>query len=271
MVKKLLKHEFIYYLRTFGIVIPIVLVIAGMTRLLICFDNNHPIINIILGSSVFLVFLCCIALMMMTSVIGIVRFYKNMYSAEGYLTFTLPVTQSQHIFVKLLAAMVCQFVGFLTVCAVGCIVLSGDALSLFFQGLGALISDFAQFAGAGNVAGYIIEFVLLMLITPAEGMLLFYACITVGQMAKKNRVLMAFVAFFVYYLGTQVVGTIFTIIFYILGMSTDVLNNILIWMVENAALAFHLYLCGTLLLCAGLGAVFWLVTQRIMKKKLNLE
>ena len=271
MVKKLLKHEFIYYFRTFSIFVPIVLIVAAMTRVFFLFDTSNPIVSIVAFSSSLLLYLACMALLLMATVVCIVRFYKNMYATEGYLTLTLPVSHTQHILVKLISAIAVQAIAVLTVFAAVCIALAGQSLGLLFEGFGALFADIAKLIGGGNLAGYIIEFVLLIIVCSAESMLLFYGCITVGQMAKKNRVLMAFVSFFVYYLGSQIVGTILLIIFYILGRTTTLPAQLLAWAVENLAAAMHLYLCGMLLICAGLGVLFFFITRSIMKKKLNLE
>lgn len=53
---------------------------------------------------------CCIWAVRMplvvTAVILIQRFYKNLLGSEGYLMFTLPVTVSQHLFSKTIIAVV---------------------------------------------------------------------------------------------------------------------------------------------------------------------
>ena len=96
MVKKLLKHEFIYYFRTFALFLPIVLVIAAMTRVFRLFENSDSVIaSIAVGSSALMLFVACWALLVLSVIVAVVRFYKNMYSAEGYLTFTLPVKHSE--------------------------------------------------------------------------------------------------------------------------------------------------------------------------------
>jgi len=114
MVKKLLKHEFIYYIRTFILFIPIVLVLAAMTRVFWFFNDYDNIADdIAFTSSVALLIVVCAALLILSTVICIVRFYKNMFTSEGYLTFTLPITNAEHIFVKLFVGMVGQAVFFL--------------------------------------------------------------------------------------------------------------------------------------------------------------
>lgn len=270
MVKKLLKHEFIYYFRTFGLFLPIVLVIAAMARVFRLFDNDTVVTDIAIFMSTSTLVVSCAALLVLSTVVAIVRFYKNMYSAEGYLTLTLPVTNAQHIFVKLFVAMICQAVCLLTVTAAGAIVLSGEALVNAFRETVSLLKSFCSACGVVHSIGYSLELILLIILAAASSMLLYYACITVGQTAKKNRILKAIGAYFIYYIATQVVATVFMIVFAVLAMS-NALDGIAQWIIENLAAAAHIYLCGAAALYAVLAAAFWLVTQIIMTKKLNLE
>ena len=53
-----------------------------------------------------LYFALLIAVFVVTAVILIQRFYKNLLGDEGYLMFTLPVTVAQHIWSKVIIAVV---------------------------------------------------------------------------------------------------------------------------------------------------------------------
>ena len=270
MVKKLLKHEFMYYVRTFGLFLPIVLVIGVMARVFRLFDNGDTINDIMIFSSSAMLVISCAALVLMSNVVGIVRFYKNLFTAEGYLSFTLPVTNGEHIFVKLLASLVCQTVCFLVAVAAGAIALSGDLMESLWRDASAMMGIIWEGIGPGHCIGYCLEMVLLMVLSGVANMLLFYACITVGQTAKKNRIVMAVAAYFVYYVATQIFATVLTVVLAVLGM-TEALNGIGEWVACHPLASFHIYLCGIAVFTAGLSALFWVVTQKIMTKKLNLE
>jgi len=270
MVKKLFKYEFTYYFRTFGLFLPIVLVIAAVTRAFKLFDDDKVINSITISSSSALLFMACAALLTLSVVASIVRFYKNMYSSEGYLTLTLPVTHSQHIFVKIVVAMACQAVCLFTVIVAGCIALLKDELALFLKGFNDLVKDLTYLAGGLNTTLYIIEFILLLVLAATMNMLLYYACITVGQTAKKNRILMAVGAYFVYYIATQILSTVFIIVLAILG-GTGALNGIGLWMEAYPTASVHVVLLFIIGVYTAMAALFWFVTQTIMTKKLNLE
>ncbi|MBQ2733029.1 MAG: hypothetical protein IJF74_02640 [Clostridia bacterium] len=271
MVRKLLKHEFIYYFRSFGVFLPIVFLIAAVTRISLSFADEKLAYEIAAASSVTMLAVSCTALIIFSLFAGIVRFYKNMYSAEGYLTFTLPVSNAQHIFVKLVAALACIIICAVTVAAAVFISTPIDSLGEFFGGL----YDFYDFAsggvGTGNAIAFIIEGLLIAILYTAYCLLLGYACITVGQTAKKHRILKAIGAYYVYYIAGQVIGTTFSIA--IASVDVPAATDKVVEVLESAdyILAGHIVLWAMIFFFAFMCAVFWLVTQYIMKNKLNLE
>ena len=194
-----------------------------------------------------------------------------MYSSEGYLTFTLPVTNHQHILVKLLAAWVFQVICYAVVIASAAIAMSGELWSTLVEDgiIGMIKSDMSMY-GIGNTVGFIIEYALIFMMYSIFYILLYYACITIGQTAKKNRVLMAIVTYFIYYVITQVVATVCIAIFAVMGM-TGIFDGIVNWVGTHFAASMHIGLC--LMICgyAALALVAYFVTHRVMTKKLNLE
>lgn len=270
MVKKLFRHEIAYYFRTFGLFLPIVLAVSVVTRVFLLFDNGNILNKIAIFSSSAMLFVSCMALTILASAVAVIRFYKNMYTAEGYLTFTLPVTNTQHILVKLLCALLCQATAVLTVIIAIVIASSGEPLSTLFGNLSLIVNELSVMLGGGNLVAFAIEGLLLLLLAAASNMLLFYTCITIGQLAKKNRILMAIGAYFIYYVASQVLSTVFTIVFTVISMTT-LLDGIMQWVVMHFALATHLYFGILILFSAALSVAFFLITRGIMTKKLNLE
>jgi hypothetical protein len=67
-----------------------------------------------------------------------------------------------------------------------------------------------------------------------------------------------------------VIGTIFSIVFVLMGMS-GLFDVFVAWVEDHALLSAHLYLGLALIVSAVICAAFWLVTETIMRKKLNLE
>ena len=274
MVKKLLKHEFIYYIRTFILFLPIVLVIGVMARIFRCFDNGKTINNIIIASAFVMLAVACGALLILSTVSCVVRFYKNLYTAEGYLSFTLPVTNHAHIFVKLLAAMVCETVCSLTAAGAVAIALPGEALVNFFRDFAYGVEVITEYISPWHIVGLAVECLVMIIVTMAATLLQYYSCITIGQMAKKHRILAAVGVHFAYYMLTQIVGTVAMVVLTLTARSEETIemwDRILYWIAENPLPFMHIYLCFVVVLGAGLAALFWFITQKVMTKKLNLE
>lgn len=272
MVKKLIKHEFVYYVRTLGLALPIVLLMGIMTRLFHLFRNGSVINEIAAYSSTAMFIIASIALIVLSTVISVVRFYKNMYSSEGYLTFTLPVTNHQHLLVKLGAAMVCQAACLLTVFLATAIAsFEVPEGSNIFKTVRYLFEQLFWGCGTANAIFYIIEGILLLFLGSAFGFLLYYACITVGQTAKKNRILMAVGAYFIYYVATQVVSTVLVMLATVVGLSGGFFTSIIDWLAEHPMETMHIYMTVCVVIYAVLTVAAYIVTHRIMTKKLNLE
>ena len=108
MVKKLLKQEYKYYIRTFIFILPAILLLGLSVRVIQFFEVNHFLYYLAFGGLLVMFFGGSAAVIIAAEVLAIVRFYKNMYSTEGYLTFTLPVTNHQHLISKLIAHVICS-------------------------------------------------------------------------------------------------------------------------------------------------------------------
>ena len=262
MVKKLLRHEFIYYFRTFSLFLPMVLVIALVTRMFKAMGGS-TYVEIVKVSSELLLSLGCVALLVMSVAVGVIRFYKNMYSAEGYLTLTLPVTHTAHIFVKLLTAITCQ-----VTCAATVFVAS------IIAGAGSDIWDSIRYYGNAidttSFIIYTVEIIALVLSYAVSNMLMYYTCITIGQTAKKNRILMSVGAYFLIYIISQVVATIAIIVISVLS-TAGALDGIAIFFARYPDLTIQLFLLAFIVMYVVISAIFWRITQSIMTKKLNLE
>lgn len=269
MVKKLIKHEFVAFNRTLLPIEFIMLGIALLTRFVQLFENDTTAFKIVGTSSVIMFVICMIVLLVATFFVGITRFYKNLFTLEGYLSFTLPVTTSQHIFTKLLVSIVYTFISLVNIVVSVCIATAGEMCSELFKAAGYILKHFFDFA-KGHSVPFILEAILLVILLTVSGYLLFFACISVGQLAKKNRVLAAFGAYFVYYVITQIVGTVIIIVGSIIVENVD-LDPLIHWIVNNPFATTHICLCGGCVLALILSAIWYLISYKIIKNKLNLE
>ncbi|MBQ7386484.1 MAG: hypothetical protein IJW04_08285 [Ruminococcus sp.] len=269
MVNKLLKHEFTALSRMLVPMYIILLGLAVITRIIAIFETDTLIYDIILVSAVVVLSVGLVVGLVYTMVSCIIRFYRNLFSKEGYLTFTLPVSVNAHLLTKLFTSMVAYVASLGIIFISFCIATSGELLAEIFKAAGYILGKAGEALGA-NLGLYFAEFALLMLVSIAAGILLFYACMCIGQLAKRSRVLLALGVYFGYYYLTQFIVTIGIILLTVFEDS-EAFMNLLDWIALNPEATIHIVLLGLTAFYAIMGGVYYLVAHTIMKKKLNLE
>ena len=270
MVRKLFKYEFRSYLRTMIPLYVIILAIAMFGRIVQFFESDSIVYDIAFSSSVVAFAMGAITLVIMTEIIGVVRFYKNLYTSEGYLTFTLPVTSSQHIFVKLATLVIFSIFALAVLIASVATITAGDVLVEIIRTVSYIVTKLHEAYGADF---YILaaEMLLLMLVVTVYTILLYYTCISIGQKAKKNRIFMAILVYFAYYIIEQIISTAFVIIATLLGTSNPTVIAAIEWAVQNPIDAMHIALPIAIVFVSALSVLWFTITNRIMKHSLNLE
>ncbi len=269
MVGKLFKYEAKYYLRLFIPFGIIVLASAFFVRILFAFDVDSIVYDIIYGSSQLLFGVSIFVCFGSVTVLSITRFYKNLYGSEGYLSFTLPVTASQHIWAKFLSAFTFYMAAALIAFAGFCIATAGEVFVEFMKAAGYLIAQIAKEGGFSSIM-FIIELIILLITTSVFELMLFYTCISLGQTAKKNRVFMAFAYYFIYYAITQVIGTIIAAVVGVLA-ATEQIQAIAEYVLDNIDWIMHVAPCAAIVINLGIATAFFFVNRSVMMKKLNLE
>lgn len=269
MVKKLIKHEFMALGR---MLVPMYIILLGLsliTRIIVIFENDSVIYNIISVSSITILVIGLLVGLIYTMVSCIIRFYRNLFSKEGYLTFTLPVSVEAHLGTKLLCATVSYIASLAVIFAAFCIATSGELLVEIFKAAGFMLGKASATLGA-DFGFYIAEIIAVFLVSICTGFLLYYACMCIGQLAKRSRVLLALGVYFGYYYLTQIIVTIGMVMLTVLE-DTKLFEDIITWIEFHPTETVHIALIGYLVIEAVLGGVYYLVARTIMKKKLNLE
>lgn len=270
MVKKLFKHEFAALMRSLLPIEGVILGIGILARIVLIFEQDTTAYNIIYGSTVFALIVALIAGPVAAFILAIIRFHKNLFSGEGYLSFTLPVTPVQHLYVKVVAAVVMEIAAVIIAILTFCIATCGTILTEVIKAAEYLINLAFANLSALDLSFYIVEGVLLLLVLAFYSYLVIYACISLGQTAKKNRTLCAVGVYFAYYMICQIAGTVFAILFTVLS-KLELFIKILEYIERHAYETIHFALCGITVWYAILSVVFFIICQFVMKKKLNLE
>lgn len=269
MVRKLYKHEILAWLRVLAILFGIVLAVSVMHRIIQLFENDSVYYSIINGSVSCMYGIALLVSSAAPVVFGVVRFYKNLFTGEGYLTFTLPVTPADHLRVKLWTA-----VGFSVVSGIVClvsvlIVTAGDVFTEICKAVAYLLEMIPE-KMVGHAVGYCLEGVVLLVASTAGSFLFYDACMCIGQLFRKNRILAAVGVYFGFSVVSQILSTVLGVALAILEAS-GALDGIYAYAETHVAETVHIFLGGSIAATTVLTLVCWLICHHIIRKKLNLE
>ena len=272
MVGKLIKYDFMSFFRLLLPVQLIIIGIAAINRIVQIFENDSmPAYRIAFTSSAVLLAVACLVGIIMCIVIAIVRFYQGLYSNEGYLSQTLPVTPAQHILSKMLVSMIFELGTFLAIFLALNVATIGDVNIEVYKAGGYLLRLVSEVVH-GHLALYILEAVIFVLVSIAVMYLMFYFCISIGQLVNRKKILLAFGVFFGLYMLGQILMTILIIIGAMEpNFLTALVSNIAQWAVQHRIAAIHVFFCAGIVAEAVLGLVFFLISRVIMAKRLNLS
>lgn len=283
MLKKLIKHEYKatarFFLPTYGCFVLLLLVqrlsllwASSMSR-----DRSFlgQLAQIFMNLFSFASMLALIALLLCPMIYGITRFYKNLLTDEGYLSFTLPVTAGQHLVSKLLAILTWQVLTFFVAAGSGVLYflsISVRDVQEFFSGMGVAFHALLDVGGWGVLVLVLLVLAILSQIT--ENILRMYNSMSIGQCASGHK-LLASVA--VYIAHNMVLGLLLQIpaTFYLLaGRLPTPITNLVLNSSSSIPVKGCQILCivlaGLLLANLVLSLVYFLTSRYFLTKKLNL-
>ncbi len=269
MVKTLLKHEAKAYLHTLVPMNIILVAVALFTRILWIFESKATIFRIVGGSSIFALCVAMIVSIIMSTVFSITRFYKNLFTSEGYLTMTLPVTPAQHLLTKLICAVSFNLLTLVGVVVAASVAMAGDMFIEVVRAGFFLIGKYFENLGfEGGVWAF--EFIIAFIVSIISQFMLYYTCISIGQLARKNRILAAFGVYFAYYFICQTLATIGVVIV-VLMQNTYLFEFFVDFINDFPDATTHIFLIGMSVYNGLLAALYYFISHRILSRKLNLE
>ncbi len=250
----------------------ILLGVGVLTRLIQLFENTTVAYQIVFVSSLVALIITSVVCLVMSVVVSVARFRSNLFTAEGYLSFALPVTPMEHIIAKTVSAFATVVTALLGIAVALAVAGAGDMTEEVVKAAAYLLSYYIKRVGLANGVLYCIELAVLIATATVTRLMLFFACIALGQRAKKNRLLAAFGIYFAYYFIMQILGTVCIIVFSSLTYHTpEFIIRAIEWAERNPWSTVHIVLCGAVILTALLGCVYTAITHNSMKKHLNLE
>ena len=264
MLKKLYKYELYSLFRNLLPIYAAVLGFALLSRLTLLIKTDNPLLQIPAGISTTIYVFSVIAVFVVGMVVVVMRFYKNLLSGEGYLTFTLPFTATQHIVCKLLCGVLVIVIDFIAVMASLLIMSAGtDALGNMFEALKTVFEIAGEKLTAAQIVSLTVEFIIAIIIGMFQSLLMFYAAIAIGQQFK-SRVGGAVVAYICLYAAVQVINT------FIMVIGIALLGNIEVDLTVSVG-TFQAFLGLITVYSFILAAAYFCITRHFLSKKLNLE
>ena len=193
-------------------------------------------------------------------IIGI-HFYKNLFSAQGYLSWTLPVTAEQHLLSKLISGFIWSLLD--GVFLLLCFFIFGFGFD--FHSAGEIVDEFFLFFGNSAVSAIVATSIYLLL-TLFVSILTIYFSITLGQLFANHRILASIMIYGALSLISQ--------IFYILAIFSAN-SHYFFTATGNVSEVTDVTMYHRLLLLANIITViqiivFYVITRYLAKRKLNL-
>lgn len=268
MLKKLYKHEFHSLFRSLLPIWAALIGFAALSRLTFILDFDNDVLNTVRGLSVTAYIFAIIAVFIVGLVIVVMRFYKNLLTHEGYLTFTLPFTPTQHIVCKLVCGVVVMVIDFIIViCSLLILGAGTEILGEILRDIRIALTALPEYLSAGQIALISSEIVLLLLLSPFQSLLMFYAAMALGQQFK-NKVGGAAIAYVCLYAAVQIITSLIMIpISLVSAGSMEELNDL----INTSVMYLGVFFGFLIVLSAALSTVYFVITRHFLSKKLNLE
>lgn len=267
MLSKLTKHEFRATGRILLPVYLLLMVTSGLCCLFLHLADRYDTKAIAIFQQLTLIafIVTAIGAAILTLVLMIYRFYKNLMTDEGYLMFTLPAGTGQIIWSKLIVTTVWSIV---TCVAEGIAIMIATAEQMDYVGIFREIPRFIEMMQltVPEIIGYALECILLAVLGLLSAYLMFYAAIALGHSFANHKILLSVVFYFAFSIGLQIV-TSFSWLFGLVEWIPDDLFAA----GDNLALSFQLVVWAGIVWSALVSAALYVLTHLMLKRRLNLQ
>jgi hypothetical protein len=195
----------------------------------------------------------------------VVRFYKNLFTSEGYFTFSIPVSPVQHIWCKLICGMA-------MILASTVVVIISLIINFVFTEIGADILnsigslfETIEVIDFAHLMGYIVEFLIVGILSVGGALLQVYCAISFGQ-GFKNKIGGSVVSYIIINVILNAVSSFLSVFFVLTPqLFIEIFNAV------PAEFIVHLMMFFVITIEIALCAVFFIITTYKTTKKLNLE
>lgn len=273
MLNKLIKYDF-KAMNRYLIPVHIMLLITALLGRVLFVDrflkNAESLTSV--GEAALVIGVLLIVIIFMAAVFGTlalvgIYFYKNLFSDEGYLTQTLPVSRGKLLTSKTITGSLWIFVDETLVTFSVFFLIGGKVMKEIFINHR---NEMWELMGIPGEVGYgiiILSIVVLFVVSAIANAATLYLSVVLGQLFSNHRVLGAVVVYFC-------INTVISIISSIVGATTGTMSMV----VENGSgITFSMYnFCIKLFVMgagleAAIAVISCIVTYILMNRKLNMN
>ena len=211
MLKKLFKYEFKSTAKIMLILYAILIVTTAVgSVVLYSLDldqaDESELASILSASAIVLYILAIFAVLIVMYVYLCVHFYRTMYSAQGYLTHTLPVKALSPFHVKLITSFVWMFLSMtLMIASIVALIASASHGTAWQDFASAWRELFGQDVFSFR---FIFQMVLRVICSCLTYLLWVFASASIGQLFSSNKVAASLVAGIILYFVQQIFSMI---------------------------------------------------------------
>ena len=260
MLGKLLGYEMKAYGR---IMVPIYIALIALSAILgigyhFMPDAMHNFIYVLLF---ILYILLLVPVVVMTTILGVNRYYGNLLGREGYFMFSLPTRTSTMMAAKTLAALIWTafgaIAGFASVLTTSLIALHGDAYKEILEAFTEVLPELKPYIG--NIIIWVI-----VLIFGVVGLIVrVYAAVSIGSQWNGHRMIGSILV----YIGFKIIETIIASVIRAITPLRTAIENII---GNGDPASFKTPILALVIILIGI-VIYWVIAWFFTDRKLNLE
>lgn len=264
MLGKVLKYDLKYIYKILGVFYLLTFGMAILTRILLGFENSmvmHIIGLISSGTLIALFFNILINNFMRIWV----RFRKNIYGDEAYLTHTLPITKQTIYNSKFFALLITTLTSFLVVILSVLIAYFNKENLIIFKDI--ILSSFRDMTGFNNIS-LIIILIIILILEVIFMVQIGYTGMILGHKSNQGKIAKSIgIGIGIYYL----VSLLSLLLLYIIALFTPNLMDMFISNTFSSPNTFKVILIGCSVYYLLLIIIFYFINIKNLKVGVNLD
>lgn len=272
MLGKLMKHEWRSLWKVPVLFIGVLLIaslLCGVTFALPMWESDWFGLQFSAISMFLLYYMSIIVCYVGIAVYMAVRFYKSMFTDEGYLTHTLPATSHQLLLSKVITMSVWNLISMISV-VISFFILFGSVYVFLLDNINdlgyqlrSMMHELAQLEELKGFLGLMFTMIFMVITSAFSGTMIVVGSISIGQMLRKHRILGAIGVYFGINIIFQIISTMVMIpVTFRVAMITDRSNlfsayNVMYWIIS--------------LICIAIGVGLYFLSEYLIRRQLDLE